>query len=270
MTQDSTQNSQDQADYDAAATSLAGLVRLFIYKHGTKYGHAAVDALAALCDSGDQARNYYRAALDKLPIHVAAAFRSGLYMPVLSVSDPEYPTETERKVDAAKLAGSAMNFCKLSGADEKSIETFMAYILEGADAGARVDNGKERPAPETMNVLAVARAMRRCGENRPAWRLFELAETTGIDDPPGDHFWFSPKMDDELNLQRANGKKIFYHYAMIDGKVFRYTVMSSVNDASDYKWNDLRYLGQGNFYCNSETPLNLQEVNAQISSPASS
>ena len=179
MTQ-TTAQTQDQADYDAAAIAIASLVRLFVYRHGTKYGHAAVEALASLYDSGDQARHYYHAVLDALPIHVAAAFRDGVYMPVLSVTDPEYPTETGRKVDAAKLAGSAMSFCQLSGAAEDRVETFMSYLLEGLDAGERVDTERSRSAPATLNVLAVARAMRERGERRPAYQLFELAETTGI------------------------------------------------------------------------------------------
>ena len=179
MTQ-TTAQTQEQADYDAAAITIASLVRFFVYRHGTKYGHAAAEALASLVDSEAQARHYYRAALDALPGHMAAAFRAAVYMPVLSVTDPEYPTETGRKVDAAKLAGSAMSFCQLSGAAEDRVETFMSYLLEGPDAGGRVDTERTRPAPSTLNVLAVARAMRQSGERRPAYQLFELAETTGI------------------------------------------------------------------------------------------
>jgi hypothetical protein len=42
------QDTQDQAmNYDAAALALAVKLREFVYKHGTKHGLGAVDALAA-------------------------------------------------------------------------------------------------------------------------------------------------------------------------------------------------------------------------------
>ena len=178
-TQDATQTNDigDQAtNYDAAALALAVKLREFVYKHGTKHGHGAVDALAALCDSEEQGRRYYITALDSLPVHVAAAFRSGSYMPVLSVTNPSYPTAPQRDADAAALATEALTFCGVAGAAEDRVETFMAYVLEGPDAGARVDNGYSRPVPETLNVLAVARALRQPGESRPTSVLFTLAE----------------------------------------------------------------------------------------------
>jgi len=262
-TQDSTKISQDQADYDAAALALAVKLREFVYKHGTKHGHGAVDALAALCDSEEQGRRYYTAALDALPVHVAAAFRGGSYMPVLSVTNPSYPTAPQRDADAAALAAEALAFCGVAGAAEDRVETFMAYVLEGPDAGWRVDAERSRPAPETLNVLAVARALRQPGESRPASVLFTLAEYNKLGAPSGDHFWFSAKMDDHYHQERARGRQVFYNYALIGDQVVRYTAMSNVNDASGYEWDDMRYLGQGAIYCASMTPLDLRNINAE-------
>ena len=165
-----------EQQYDVAAISLAVKVREFVYKHGTRFSHGAFDALACIFDSDTQARDYYRTALDALPVHVAAAFRGGSYMPVLSVTNPSYPTAPQRDADAAALATEALTFCGVAGAAEDRVETFMAYVLEGPDAGARVDNGYSRPVPETLNVLAVARALRQPGESRPTSVLFTLAE----------------------------------------------------------------------------------------------
>ena len=124
-----------EQQYDVAALSLAVKVREFVYKHGTKYGHAAVDALACIFDSSTQARDYYRTALDALPVHVAAAFRSGSYMPVLSVTNPSYPTAPQRDADAAALAAEALAFCETVGHHSRNAEPFLAYLLEGVDSG---------------------------------------------------------------------------------------------------------------------------------------
>lgn len=142
-----------EQQYDVAALSLAVKVREFVYKHGTRFSHGAVDALACIFDSGTQARDYYRTALDALPVHVAAAFRGGFYMPVLSVTDSNYPTTPQREADAVALAAEALAFCETVGHHSRNAEPFLAYLLEGVDSGGTL-------SPPNQEILSAAISLR--------------------------------------------------------------------------------------------------------------
>ena len=142
-----------EQQYDVAALALAVKLREFVYKHGTRFSYGAVDALACIFDSDTQARDYYRTALDALPVHVGAAFRDGLFMPVLSVTDPNYPTTPQREADAASLAAEALAFCETVGHHPRNTEPFLAYLLEGADSSGVL-------SPPNQEILDAAMALR--------------------------------------------------------------------------------------------------------------
>lgn len=142
-----------EQQYDVMALSLAVKVREFVYKHGTRFGHGAADALSCIFDSDTQARDYYRTALDALPVHVAAAFRGGSYMPVLSGTNPSYPTAPQRDTDAATLTAEALAFCEAVGHHSRNAESFLAYLLDGLDSGGVL-------SPPNQKILGTAIALR--------------------------------------------------------------------------------------------------------------
>jgi hypothetical protein len=79
-----------------------------------------------------------------------------------------------------------------------------------------------------------------------------------MSNPDGQHFWYSEKYQEHraVSLRRTlfteNGKTVAaspprHLYAEINSNEVEYNIMTSTRDASAYKWDDMKYLGQGSY-----------------------
>ena len=141
--------SDDDPDHRAAVTTWRpsrwwSSCASSVYKHGTCFSYGAVDALACIFDSDTQARDYYRTALDALPV----PRRRGLPRRLLHagpVGDgPELPDDPAARRRRRPLAAEALAFCETVGHHPRNTEPFLAYLLEGADSSGVLSPGTRR------------------------------------------------------------------------------------------------------------------------------